>query len=184
MRMTGRRLGPWVIDAEIGRGAMGTVYRAHQADNSANVVALKILNADLARDDVFVARFQREIEALRQLDHPNIVHFLEAGSDAGLFFYAMEYVAGRDCEAILRERGRLPWPEVLDLALQVVPALKHAHDRGIIHRDLKPANIMLAGDAVKLTDFGVAKLFARPPLTAAGSFVGTAAYLAPEQAVG
>jgi hypothetical protein len=189
MCMTGRRLGPWMIDAEIGRGAMGTVYRAHHADDLGNIVALKILNADLARDDVFVARFQREIEALRQLDHPNIVHFLEAGREDELFFYAMEYVAGRDCEAILRERGRLPWPEVLDLALQVVPALKHAHDRGIIHRDLKPANIMIAtGDdpaaIVRLTDFGVAKLFARPPLTAAGSFVGTAAYLAPEQAVG
>jgi hypothetical protein len=184
MRMTDRRIGPWVIDAEIGRGAMGTVYRAHQLDDPATVVALKILNADLARDDIFVARFQREIEALRQLDHPNIVRFLEAGRDDDLFYYAMEYVDGRDCEALLRERGRLPWPDVLDLALQVVPALKHAHDRGIIHRDLKPANIMLAGDVVKLTDFGVAKLFARPPLTAAGSFVGTAAYLAPEQAVG
>jgi serine/threonine protein kinase len=183
-RMTGRRLGSWSIDVEIGRGAMGTVYRAHQADDLSRVVALKILNADLARDDVFIARFQREIDALRQLDHPNIVHFFDAGRDDGLFYYAMEFVAGRDCEAILRERGRLPWPNVLDLALQVVPALKHAHDRGIIHRDLKPANIMLAGDEVKLTDFGVAKLFARPPLTAAGSFVGTAAYLAPEQAVG
>jgi hypothetical protein len=207
-RMIGRNLGPWVIDAEIGRGAMGTVYRAHRAEHPADVVALKVLNADLARDDVFVARFQREIEALRQLDHPNIVHFLEAGSAGGLFFYAMEFVDGRDCEAILHERGRLPWPEVLDLALQVVPALKHAHDHGIIHRDLKPANILIAAGskqqaagsedkswsllpaadcllpAVKLTDFGVAKLFARPPLTAAGSFVGTAAYLAPEQAVG
>jgi hypothetical protein len=187
--MIGRHLGPWVIDAEIGRGAMGSVYRAHRADDPANVVALKVLNADLARDDVFVARFQREIEALRRLDHPNIVHLLEAGSDEGLFYYAMEFVAGRDCEALLRERGRLPWQEVLDLALHVVPALKHAHDRGIIHRDLKPANIMLSpiddgSVALKLTDFGVAKLFARPPLTAAGSFVGTAAYLAPEQAVG
>lgn len=187
--MTGRQLGPWAIDAELGRGAMGSVYRAHRAEDPGDVVALKVLNSELARDDVFVARFHREIEALRRLDHPNIVRFLEAGSSDGLSYYAMEFVDGRDCEAILRDRGRLPWPEVLDLALQVVPALKHAHDRGIIHRDLKPANIMLAsnGDeaaAVKLTDFGVAKLFARPPLTAAGSFVGTAAYLAPEQAVG
>src|SRR5438093_5906600 len=187
-RMIGRWLGPWVIDAEIGRGAMGSVYRAHRAKDPAEVVALKVLNVDLARDDVFVARFQREVEALRQLDHPNIVRFLEAGGDEGLFFYAMEYVDGRDCDAILRERGRLPWQEVLDLALKVVPALKHAHDRGIIHRDLKPANILRAATGppapVKLTDFGVAKLFAQPALTAAGSFVGTAAYLAPEQAVG
>jgi hypothetical protein len=182
--MIGRQLGPWVIDAEIGRGAMGSVYRAHRDDDPPAVVAVKVLNADLARDDVFVARFHREIEALRQLDHPNIVHFFDSGGDGGLFFYAMEFVDGRDCEAILRDRSRLPWRAVLDLALQIVPALKHAHDRGIIHRDLKPANIMLAGDVVKLTDFGVAKLFARPPLTAAGSFVGTAAYLAPEQAVG
>src|SRR5262245_14791624 len=126
--MTGRHLGPWAIDAEIGRGAMGTVYRSHRATDPADVVALKVLNADLGRDDVFVARFQREVEALRRLDHPNIVHLLEAGSDDGLFFYAMEFVDGQDCEAILRERGRLPWSEVLDLALNVVPALKHAHD--------------------------------------------------------
>jgi hypothetical protein len=194
--MTGDRLGPWVIDAEIGRGAMGAVYRARRDDSppgadapgSPRVAAVKILNAELARDDLFIQRFQREIEALRQLDHPNIVHFLESGRAGGVFYYAMEYVDGPDCEAILRERGRMPWNEVLVIALQVVPALKHAHDRGIIHRDLKPANIMLASGTapptVKLTDFGVAKLFAQPPLTAAGSFVGTAAYLAPEQAAG
>ena len=102
----GDRLGPWVIDAEIGRGAMGTVWRARHADTG-QVVAVKRLNPELARDELFVQRFRREIEALGQLDHPNIVRFLEAGEGDGSFYYAMEYVDGRDCEAILRDRGRL-----------------------------------------------------------------------------
>lgn len=181
----GDRIGPWIIDAEIGRGAMGTVGRARHADTG-QVAAVKRLIPELARDQMFVQRFRREIEALGQLDHPNIVRFLEAGEGDGTFYYAMEFVDGKDCEAILRDRGRLDATEVLAIARQVVAALKHAHDRGIIHRDLKPANLMIANRdaAVKLTDFGVAKLFARPPITAAGSFVGTAAYLAPELATG
>ncbi|MFO0811424.1 MAG: serine/threonine-protein kinase [Gemmataceae bacterium] len=182
----GERLGPWIIEAEIGRGAMGSVWRARHSETG-TIAAVKLLMPELARDELFVKRFRREIEALGQLSHPNIVRFLEAGEDAGHFYYAMEYVDGQDCEAILRERGRLPPTEVLAVARQVVAALKHAHDRGVIHRDLKPANLIVAHDAeatVKLTDFGVAKLFARPPITAAGSFVGTAAYLAPELATG
>ncbi len=181
----GDRLGPWVIDAEIGRGAMGAVWRARHAETG-TVAAVKRLSPELSRDGLFVQRFRREIEALGQLDHPNIVRFLEAGEGDSTFYYAMEYVDGRDCEAILRDRGRLDPTEVLAIARQVAAALKHAHDRGVIHRDLKPANLMIAraDGAVKLTDFGVAKLFARPPITAAGSFVGTAAYLAPELATG
>jgi eukaryotic-like serine/threonine-protein kinase len=201
--MIGQRLGPWVIDAEIGRGAMGSVYRARRAADAPGepaVAAVKVLNTELARDAVFVGRFRREIAAVEQLNHPNIVRFYEAGAADGVFYYAMEFVDGPDYQAILADRGRLSWTEVLALALQVVPALKHAHDRGIIHRDLKPSNLlrMRNGEAgagtgedagshpalVKLTDFGVAKLFAQPALTAAGSFVGTAAYLAPEQAAG
>jgi hypothetical protein len=186
--MVGDRLGPWVIDAEIGRGAMGNVWKAHR-DGTADVAAVKVLDPELARDSMFVERFRREIEALEQLQHPNIVRFIDGGEDNGRFYYAMEFIDGQDCEHILRDRGRLPWPEVLDIAQQVVAGLKHAHDCGVIHRDLKPANILIADSAaqptiVKLTDFGVAKLFARPGLTAAGSFVGTAAYLSPEQAIG
>lgn len=202
--MIGNRLGPWIIVAEIGRGAMGRIYRADRAPDAPGepeVAAVKVLSAELANDPVFVERFQREIAALKQLAHPNIVRFYDAGSADGHFYYAMEFVDGPDYQAILADRGRLPWMEVLTLAQQVVPALKHAHDRGIIHRDLKPSNLLRAaattreaGDSdateitasaiVKLTDFGVAKLFAQPALTAAGSFVGTAAYLAPEQAAG
>src|SRR5437588_632360 len=86
--MTGDRLGPWVLDAEIGRGAMGAVWKAHRDDTGA-VAAVKVLNPELARDDLFVQRFGREVEALGQLDHPNIVRFLEAGEHGGRFYYAM-----------------------------------------------------------------------------------------------
>src|SRR6478672_6756323 len=142
----GDRLGPWVIGAEIGRGAMGSVWLARHAESGATA-AVKVLIPELARDELFVKRFRREIEALGQLDHPNIVRFLEAGEDAGRFYYAMEFVDGRDCEAILRDRGRMSPAEVLSVARQVVAALKHAHDRGVIHRDLKPANLIVANDS-------------------------------------
>src|SRR4051812_40293932 len=102
--MIGQRLGPWVIDAEIGRGAMGTVYRAYRAADAPGepaVAAVKVLNTDLARDAVFVGRFQREITALEQLDHPYIVRFYEAGTEGGVSYYAMEYVDGPDYQAIL-----------------------------------------------------------------------------------
>jgi serine/threonine protein kinase len=202
--MIGARLGSWVIDRELGQGGMGTVYLAHEApaegtiavaDAPVRQAAVKVLSPGLATDPGFVARFQREIEALGQLYHPNIVRFYDSGQEDVYFFYAMEYVAGKNLEEEVLERSRMPWIEVLDVALQVCPALKHAHDRGIIHRDLKPSNLMrsrpeVPGAApapfgiVKLTDFGIAKVFATTHLTATGGVVGTAEYLSPEQAVG
>jgi serine/threonine protein kinase len=220
--MIGARLGNWIIDAEIGQGGMGTVYLVHPAPsqvdalaNGKHQAALKVLGAALAQDAGFVHRFQREIDILRQLDHPNIVRFYESGAQDNYFFYVMEHVRGRNFEELLQERRQLPWPLVLDTALQVCLALKHAHDRGIIHRDLKPSNLLLqtassgprsavsektpaevyalvqdassppeAKGVVKLTDFGIAKVFATPHLTATGGVVGTAEYLSPEQAVG
>src|SRR4051794_5082112 len=145
--MIGNRLGPWILISEIGRGAMGRIFRAERAADAPGepaVAAVKVLSAELAGDPVFVERFQREIAALKQLAHPNIVRFYDAGSADGHFYYAMEFVDGADYQVILADRGRLPWAEVLALALQVVPALKHAHDRGIIHRDLKPSNLLRA----------------------------------------
>lgn len=180
--MIGSRLGNWLIERELGSGGMGTVYLARENERQA---ALKVLAAELARDPGFQQRFQREIDALRQLDHPNIVRLLEAGEQDGRCFYVMEYVEGHTFEELLRERGRLPWAEVLDLALQVAPALKHAHDRGIIHRDLKPSNLLRTGAGiVKLTDFGIAHVFASTPLTVSGVVVGTGEFLSPEQAMG
>jgi serine/threonine-protein kinase len=182
--MSGGRLGPWTIDRELGRGGMGRVYLARE-DGTGRQAALKVLAAELAQDPGFLHRFQREIEALSQLSHPNIVRFLEAGHHDGSYFYAMEFVEGQSFEELLQERGRLPWREVLDAALQICPALKHAHDRGVIHRDLKPPNLMRTpSGTVKLMDFGIAKVFASTHLTATGGIVGTAEYLSPEQAAG
>jgi serine/threonine-protein kinase len=166
---------------------MGEVYLAH-GDGTPPRAAVKVLAPELARDVGFLQRFQREIDALQQLDHPNIVRFYEAGMQDGHYFYAMEYVEGQTLESLLYEQRRLPWPEVLEIALQIAPALKHAHDRGIIHRDIKPSNLIRATapepGVVKLTDFGIVQIFAATHLTETGAVVGTGEYLSPEQAAG
>jgi serine/threonine-protein kinase len=194
--MIGSRLGSWVIDRELGRGGMGCVYQAHAADPNTpgpRLAAVKVLATELAAESGFLQRFQREIDILRKLDHPNIVRFYESGREGPHYYFAMEYVDGHSYQALITERGRLPWPEVLDLALQVAPALKHAHDRGVVHRDLKPSNLLRARPdpekpgspaPVKLTDFGIASLFASKHLTVTGGVVGTGEYLSPEQAAG
>src|SRR5436309_2062267 len=176
---------------------MGRVYLAHEdiaeADtnpeqtpsNPPRQAAIKILAPDLAQEAGFLRRFQREIDALSLLSHPSIVRFYDSGAIDGHYYYAMEYIAGRNFDELLHEKGRLPWKEVLGLALQVCPALKHAHDHGIIHRDIKPPNLLRTdAGVIKLTDFGIAKVFAGKQLTAANTLVGTAEYLSPEQAAG
>jgi serine/threonine-protein kinase len=182
--MMGSQLGRWTIEKELGRGGMGRVYLA-RAEPDGQRAAVKVLSADLAQETGFVQRFQREIDTLSQLNHPNIVRFYEAGTKDNIFYYAMEYVDGTNYEELLIEKGRLPWKEVVATALEICPALKHAHDRGIIHRDIKPPNLLRTADGtVKLTDFGIAKVFASQHLTATGGIVGTAEFLSPEQAAG
>src|SRR5947208_1239100 len=182
--MIGDRLGKWVIFKELGRGGMGRVYLA-QEELTGRQAALKVLAAKLAQEVGFLHRFQREIETLSKLDHPNIVRFYEAGFEDGHHFYAMEYVEGLNLDQLLEEQPRLLWKDVLNIALQVAPALRHVHDHGIIHRDIKPSNLILnAQGVIKLTDFGIAKVFASTHLTATGGIVGTAEFLSPEQAAG
>src|SRR5438552_3149205 len=182
--MIGDRLGKWVIFKELGRGGMGRVFLA-QEELTGRQAALKILAAELAQEIGFLQRFQREIETLSKLDHPNIVRFYEAGFENGHYFYAMEYVEGLTLEQIAEQSGRLPWRDVLDIALQVAPALRHVHDHGIIHRDIKPSNLIRSSAGqIKLTDFGIAKVFASTHLTATGGIVGTAEFLSPEAAAG
>lgn len=208
--MIGARFGSWILEKELGRGGMGCVYLARSDPAAAagpSQAAVKLLATELAVDPGFLARFEREIEILRKLDHPNIVRFLQSGQQDGHHYFVMEYVPGPSYETLLKERGRVPWTEVLELAWQITPALKHAHDRGVVHRDLKPSNLLRLetrvgnvrdGKAtvadltdsspgelvVKLTDFGIASLFSSPHLTVTGGIIGTAEYLSPEQAAG
>jgi serine/threonine-protein kinase len=183
--MIGSRLGRWILDREIGRGGMGQVYLAHDADEPERLAAVKVLAGELTTSTGAVDRFQLEIKALRKLNHPNVVRFYESGTHNGYLYFVMEYIDGRDFADLLTESGRLPWTEVLDLAIQVSGALKHAHDHGVIHRDLKPSNLLRGSDGqIKLTDFGIANVFAEPHLTRTGVVVGTAEYLSPEQAEG
>ncbi len=184
--MIGSRLGSWIIEEEIGRGGMGTVYRAHRTSSQGDeICAIKMLAAELAVELGFQQRFQREIEILRQLNHPNIVRFLESGVEESRFWYAMELIQGESYEDLRLQSGRLHWREVLEMAWQIAPALKHAHDRGVIHRDLKPSNLLRNEEGtVKLTDFGIASLFASPHLTVTGGVIGTPEFLSPEQASG
>jgi serine/threonine-protein kinase len=182
--MTPEKLGSYRIDSEIGRGGMGVVYRAtHVASD--RTVAIKVLPAELARDGGFADRFAREIAALQKLDHRNIVKLIEPGEDQGYQYYVMEFVQGRSLDKVITAERRLPWQRAVELAIQMCHGLKHAHDHGIIHRDLKPANLLITDDGtVKLTDFGIAKVFAGTAITVTGGIIGTPEYMSPEQGDG
>lgn len=181
--MIGERIGPWIIEKLLGRGGMGEVYRAREAANASSHVALKLLHPSLSRH--YADRFDREVEALRRLQHEHIVHLLDAGQHNGRSWYAMEYVDGYSLAEVLEQSGPLPHEEVLKIALQICKALAHAHQQEMVHRDLKPSNLLLSrSGVVKLADFGVAKLFGFSPLSATDAVIGTADYLSPEQAAG
>ena len=178
------RIGPYIIDHKIGSGGMGTVFLAQQAETGEDV-ALKVLPPELAREEGFVVRFEREIESLRKLVNPHVVALLDSGVDENTYYYAMEYVEGETLTDRLRRDKRIPWRDVVKYSLQICSALKAAHDAGIVHRDLKPSNLLLDKDNnIKLTDFGVAQVFASGRLTVTGGIIGTAEYMSPEQAKG
>ena len=178
------QLGPYKIGRTLGRGGMGTVYAGVSLESGEDA-AVKVLSAAMAREEGFRERFEAEIESLRKLSHPNIVKLFGFGEQDGHLFYSMELVDGHSLEEELQAGRTFDWRETTDLAIQVCRALKHAHDRGVIHRDIKPANLLLAADGtVKLSDFGIAKLFGNSGMTADGGVLGTAEYMAPEQADG
>jgi eukaryotic-like serine/threonine-protein kinase len=182
------RLGPYTISAPIGRGGMGSVYEAIDA-TTGRTVAVKTLAAHLGDDPSLRRRFAAEIETLKSLRHPCIVQLLAFGEEDGQPYFAMELVRGKSLEQLLRSGRRFSWQETVETSLDVARALKSAHDHGVVHRDLKPANLLFldepAADVrVKLADFGIARLFGASGQTMAGMIVGTAEYMAPEQAAG
>jgi serine/threonine-protein kinase len=180
----GEKLGPFDIEKKIGSGAMGAVYRGRYR-KTGQKVAVKVMIAGSIGNETAMARFQREAEILKQLNHRNIVRFYIASQYQGAPYYAMEYIEGEPLDHVMQRRGRLTWEETVELGKQVCAALQHAHDAGILHRDLKPSNLMIAPDGtVKLTDFGIAKDLDVTQLTSANSTVGTAAYMSPEQCKG
>ncbi|QDT39651.1 serine/threonine protein kinase [Stratiformator vulcanicus] len=182
--MTPSQVGPYRIEEQLGSGGMGDVYLGVHEELGRRA-AVKVLPASLAREPGFVSRFEREIDAMRRLNQPNIVRVFESGTEDGIYFLAMEYAEGETLLSILRREKKLPWRQVIAISIQVCSALKHAHDVGIIHRDIKPSNLMIADNGtVKLLDFGVAQVFAGTKLTATGGIIGTAEYMSPEQAEG
>ncbi len=184
MVQLGRILGDYQILNELGRGGMGAVYKANDYRRN-RIVAMKVLPAELAYTRTFMQRFEREIETLQRLNHPNIVQMYDVGEAEDIRFYCMEYVDGGSVEHRLETGDRLPLVEALDITYQVAEALEYAHSQGVIHRDIKPGNILITRDGTaKLTDFGVAKVIEATMVTVTSGIVGTIEYLAPEQASG
>ncbi len=183
--LVGQQLGPYLIEKEIGAGAMGAVYRGKNVKNG-RTVAVKIMAPGLGTSsDSAGRRFEREADILKQLNHPNIVKLFGVGKFQGTAYYAMEYVQGESLDHVMARRDRMTWEEVVDLGQQLCSALQHAHEKGIVHRDLKPSNLMILRDGtLKLTDFGIAKDLDVTQLTGANCTIGTASYMSPEQCRG
>ena len=168
----------------IGEGGMANVYLAYDTILERNV-AVKVLRGDLADDEKFVRRFQREALSASSLSHPNIVEMYDVGEDNGNFYIVMEYIDGQTLKQLIKKRGHLTVPEAIDIMLQLTDGLAHAHDSYIIHRDIKPQNIMILEDGmVKITDFGIAMAINASDLTQTNSVMGSVHYLPPEQAAG
>jgi serine/threonine protein kinase len=178
--------GRYELGRRLGIGGMSTVQLALDRRLERNV-AVKLLAEHLADDPAFVSRFRREALAAARLVHPNVVQVFDFGFDeaAHQHFIVMEQVPGRSCAELLRERGHLDVEEAVEIVAQACRGLDYAHRNGVVHRDVKPGNLLVTDDGVvKLADFGIAKATEQSSITQVGSVLGTAAYLAPEQARG
>jgi serine/threonine protein kinase len=180
----------YLVEARLGRGGMGALYRAHDTTLDRRV-AVKVLNPALVAEPTVAQRFDREALAISRLDHPNVVRVFDAGAmpDGGKFI-VMQLLEGRELREVIAE-GPLTPARAVDFAVQVLRALEHAHRRGLVHRDLKPENVFIVVDddgreIVKLVDFGIVKLLSGDDqkLTRAGLVFGTPRYMSPEQVAG
>ena len=168
----------------LGEGGMANVYLAEDTILNRKV-AVKVLRGDLANDEKFVRRFQREALSASSLNHPNIVEMYDVGEDDGNFYIVMEYVDGKNLKQLIKRRNKLSLPEVIDIMKQLTDGIAHAHDSFIIHRDIKPQNMLILDNGlVKITDFGIAVALNNTQLTQTNSVMGSVHYLPPEQAAG
>ncbi|HEY2768064.1 MAG TPA: protein kinase [Solirubrobacteraceae bacterium] len=178
--------GRYRLESRLGFGGMSTVHLAFD-QRLERRVAVKLLAEHLAEDPTFVSRFQREAQAAARLVHPNVVQVFDSGLDesTGQHFIVMEYIEGQSCAEILRDYGWTEVDEAVSIVEQACEGLHYAHRHGVVHRDVKPGNLLRSREGVvKLADFGIAKATEQSSITQVGSVLGTAAYLAPEQARG
>ena len=176
--------GRYRLEQPLGHGGMASVYLARDTELD-RPVALKLLAENLGGDESLQRRFVREARLAARLSHPNVVSVYDAGEDDGRPYIVMEYVDGENLAELLSRCGRIPPDEARGLALQAAHGLAHAHNAGLVHRDVKPQNLILRGDGtLKVADFGIARAAETTALTQAGTVLGTAAYLSPEQALG
>jgi serine/threonine protein kinase len=181
------KLGRYLIQSELGRGAMGVVYKATDSVLE-RTVAVKTVNMALERDgaDRYEARFYQEARAAGGLNHPNIVTVYDVGKSGEVVFMAMEYIEGPELRTLIVEGRPMPVSRAMSIAAQVADGLAYAHQHGVVHRDIKPANIMVPVDGpVKITDFGIARMrTAASDLTQTGVMLGSPKYMSPEQVIG
>ncbi|MDH3320575.1 MAG: serine/threonine protein kinase [Betaproteobacteria bacterium] len=184
--MADSKLGRFEVLAEIGRGAMGIVYKAKDPMLE-RVVAIKTINMGMDRDgaEMYEKRFYQEARAAGGLNHPNIVTVYDIGKTETECYMAMEYIEGAELRSLLLPAKPLPVPRALSIAAQVAEGLAYAHERGVVHRDIKPANIMVPeSGAVKITDFGIARMRSSNVQTQTGMMMGSPKYMSPEQVIG
>lgn len=183
--LIGRDIAGHKVVARLGRGAMGTVYRAHQSSLDRDV-ALKILSQTLVEDRRFITRFLEEARAAGKLNHPNVVQVHDVGQSGELFYISMEYMERNSLQSLLDTQGKLPEAEAITMILHANEALIWAEEHGIVHRDIKPDNLLVdSKGVVKIGDFGIALDQAKSKtLYESGKIVGTPIYMAPEQARG
>jgi serine/threonine-protein kinase len=179
-------LGRYVIVSEIGRGAMGVVYKATDTVLE-RTVAIKTVNMALEREgaDKYEARFYQEARAAGSLNHPNIVTVYDIGKAGDIAYMALELIDGVELRSLIGDGRRLPVAQAVSIAAQVAEGLAYAHTHGVVHRDIKPANVMVvANGPVKITDFGIARMRSSGDLTQTGTMIGSPKYMSPEQVIG
>src|SRR3954453_1605601 len=183
--LTGRLLdGRYAVTGRIAHGGMATVYQATDTRLDREV-ALKVMHAELARDEEFVRRFIGEAKSVARLSHQNVVAVFDQGADGPYLYLAMEYVPGRTLKELLRDSGRFPPATALEIMAGVLDGLAAAHASGIVHRDVKPENVLVTADGrVKVADFGLARALSAAGHTRTGLLIGTVAYVPPEQVTG